>query len=119
MLKKFENRCDTNRLHPNGAISRRGFSPHLPQGRQSLNHHSSAVRIPTAIITGDKDLLTPVFTAEKMVRQIAGATLTVIPGGTHYTPVEYPAVVNAALEALLARIPSHARTAAPRAAIAP
>ncbi len=83
--------------------------------RQVLPH----IRIPTAIITGDKDLLTPVFTAEKMVRQIAGATLTVIPGGTHYTPVEYPAVVNAALEALLARIPSHARTAAPRAAIAP
>ena len=31
------------------SISRRGFSPHLPQGRQSLSHHSSAVRIPTAI----------------------------------------------------------------------
>ena len=79
-------------------------------GRHDARQVLGNIRVPIAIITGDKDLLTPVFTAEKMVRQIAGATLTVIPGGTHYTPVEYPAVVNAALEALLARIPSHART---------
>ncbi len=73
----------------------------------------SRIEVPTAVITGDKDLLTPVFTAEKMTAAIKGARLTVIPGGTHYTPVEYPAVVIAAIRELLARVPSHAELAQP------
>jgi len=72
------------------------------------------VRVPTSIVTGDKDLLTPPATAERMHRAIAGSRLVVIRGGTHYTPVEYPAILQDELHRLLARVPGW--TAAPVAA---
>ena len=50
--------------------------------------------LPTLILTGDRDLMTPVFTARKMNRMIPGSRLVIIPGGTHYTPLEYPSVVT-------------------------
>jgi pimeloyl-ACP methyl ester carboxylesterase len=62
------------------------------------------IDIPTVIITGDRDLLTPVFTAEKMHRRISGSRLVVIEGGTHYTPVEYPAIIQDEAFRLLARV---------------
>lgn len=78
-----------------------------------LNQHDAedvlaTVRAPTAIVTGDKDLLTPPATAERIHRAIAGSRLHVIRGGTHYTPVEYPAIVRDELHRLLARIPGWA-----------
>ena len=62
------------------------------------------IDIPTLIITGDRDLLTPVYTAEKMHRLIPGSRLVVIEGGTHYTPVEYPAIIQDEALRFLARI---------------
>lgn len=75
-----------------------------------LNQHDAedvlgSIRAPTAIVTGDKDILTPPATAERIHRAIAGSRLRVIPGGTHYTPVEYPAIVRDELHRLLARAP--------------
>jgi pimeloyl-ACP methyl ester carboxylesterase len=52
------------------------------------------IAVPTLIITGDRDLMTPVFTARAMNRKIAGSRLVVIAGGTHYTPIEYPSVIK-------------------------
>jgi pimeloyl-ACP methyl ester carboxylesterase len=52
------------------------------------------VDLPTLVITGDRDILTPPFTAERIHRAIPGSRLVVIPGGTHYTPVEYPALIK-------------------------
>lgn len=74
------------------------------------------VRVPTAIVTGDKDLMTPPFTAERMHRAIPGSRLVVIRGGTHYTPVEYPAILQDELRRLLARVPGWEATAPARAA---
>lgn len=65
----------------------------------------ATVRAPTAIVTGDKDILTPPATAEKIHRAIPGSRLVVIRGGTHYTPVEYPAILDAELRRLLDRVP--------------
>lgn len=62
------------------------------------------IDIPTLIVTGDRDILTPVNTAEKMHRAIAGSRLVVIEGGTHYTPVEYPAIIQDEAMQLLSRI---------------
>jgi pimeloyl-ACP methyl ester carboxylesterase len=64
--------------------------------------------VPTAIITGDRDLLTPLVTSERMQRLIPGATLRVLRGGTHYTPVEFPSEVGDEVEALLGRAPPEA-----------
>jgi pimeloyl-ACP methyl ester carboxylesterase len=63
------------------------------------------VRVPTTIVTGDRDIMTPPSTAEHIHRAIAGSRLTVIRGGTHYTPVEFPAIVQDELRRLLARVP--------------
>ncbi|HEY5935177.1 MAG TPA: alpha/beta hydrolase [Kofleriaceae bacterium] len=71
----------------------------------------ASVTIPVTIVTGDKDLMTPPSTAEHMHRLIPGSRMVVIKGGTHYTPVEYPAIVADELERLLERIPGWERKA--------
>jgi pimeloyl-ACP methyl ester carboxylesterase len=72
--------------------------------------------VPTTIVTGDRDILTPPSTAELMHQAIAGSRLVTIRGGTHYTPVEYPAILQDEIGRLLARIPGWA--AAPAARVA-
>jgi pimeloyl-ACP methyl ester carboxylesterase len=75
-----------------------------------LNEHDAfdvmaQVRVPTTVITGDKDILTPPKTAREIHRAVAGSRLTIIPGGTHYTPVEYPREVQAEVYEWLAGVP--------------
>ncbi|MBP6632843.1 MAG: alpha/beta hydrolase [Kofleriaceae bacterium] len=75
-----------------------------------LDQHDAAdllpsIAVPTTIVTGDRDIMTPPSTAERIHRAIPGSRLVVITGGTHYTPVEYPAVVCDELTRLLARVP--------------
>lgn len=65
----------------------------------------ATVDIPVSIVTGDKDQTTPPATAEHIHRAIKGSRLVVIEGGTHYTPVEYPAILVDELQKLLARVP--------------
>ncbi|HVK78265.1 MAG TPA: alpha/beta hydrolase [Kofleriaceae bacterium] len=91
---------------------------------ERLNEHDASdvlatIVAPTAIVTGDRDLMTPPSTAEQLHRAIAGSRLCVIRGGTHYTPVEYPAIVRDELHRLLARIPGWqlGPATAPRAAM--
>ena len=69
----------------------------------------ASVHVPTTIITGDRDLMTPASTAEHMHRQIAGSRMVVVEGGTHYTPVEYPRILADELVKLLDRIPGWQR----------
>jgi pimeloyl-ACP methyl ester carboxylesterase len=70
------------------------------------------IKVPISIVTGDRDLMTPPSTAEHMHRTIPGSRMVVIEGGTHYTPVEYPAVIVEELGRLLDRIPGWQRRAA-------
>jgi pimeloyl-ACP methyl ester carboxylesterase len=67
------------------------------------------VDVPVSIVTGDKDLMTPPSTAEHLHRAIRGSRLVVIEGGTHYTPVEYPAILVDELGRLLDRVPGWER----------
>lgn len=53
-----------------------------------------SVLVPTLLIAGDRDIFTPRAAAERMARQIPGAEIMVVPGGTHYVAVEYPELVN-------------------------
>lgn len=74
------------------------------------------IAVPTTIVTGDKDLMTPPSTAEHIHRRIAGSRLVVIKGGTHYTPVEYPAVLVDELGRWLDKVAhAHARASEARA----
>jgi len=75
-----------------------------------LNQHDAedvlaTIKVPTTIVTGDKDILTPPSTATRLQALIPDARLRVIAGGTHYTPVEYPEIVREELHRLLARVP--------------
>lgn len=69
------------------------------------------ISVPISIVTGDRDLMTPPSTAEHMHRTIPGSRMVVIEGGTHYTPVEYPAVLVDELGRLLDRVPGWERSA--------
>jgi pimeloyl-ACP methyl ester carboxylesterase len=59
------------------------------------------VDVPTLVVAGDRDVMTPRRAAEAMVRAIRGAELMVVPGGTHYVVVEYPDLVNLRIEKFL------------------
>jgi len=69
------------------------------------------IDVPVGIVVGDRDLLTPPAVAERLHRTIKGSRLVVIEGGTHYTPVEYPAIVVDELRRLLDRVPGWERHA--------
>jgi pimeloyl-ACP methyl ester carboxylesterase len=66
------------------------------------------IDVPLLIVTGDKDLMTPVFTARKMNHMVAGSRLVVIAGGTHYTPIEYPKVIQDEVTRFLGGVPGWA-----------
>jgi len=63
------------------------------------------IRVPTLIITGDHDLMTPTFTARKMNRLIPGARLVILPGGSHYTPLEFPEAIQDEILGFLSSVP--------------
>jgi pimeloyl-ACP methyl ester carboxylesterase len=54
----------------------------------------SRVRVPTLILAGDRDQLTPVACAERIQRAIAGSRLSVYPGHSHLLQVERPGDVH-------------------------
>lgn len=58
----------------------------------------SDIDVPTLVVAGGKDVMTPRAVAERMTNQIAGAELMIVPKGTHYTAVEYPEVLNLRIE---------------------
>jgi pimeloyl-ACP methyl ester carboxylesterase len=75
---------------------------------EALGQHDArevvpTVTVPMSIITGDRDMLTPIKTARALRDAVPHARLTVLPGGTHYTPVEFPEQVCGELERLFAR----------------
>lgn len=63
-----------------------------------------AVRVPTLLVSGDRDRMTPRSASERMHAQIDGSRLVVIEGGTHYTPVEFPERVATALDSFLREV---------------
>jgi pimeloyl-ACP methyl ester carboxylesterase len=97
-----------------GSIDYRIYSDLLARlGEHDASAALPTITVPTTIVTGDRDILTPPATAEQIHRAIPGSRLCVIRGGTHYTPVEYPAIVTDELARLLARVPGWEPAAVP------
>lgn len=69
-----------------------------PDSRPDL----SKIRIPTLVLVGDKDQLTPPERAREMAEGIAGATLVIVPDCGHMSTMERPEAATAALENWLA-----------------
>jgi 3-oxoadipate enol-lactonase len=68
--------------------------------RQTL----AKIAVPTRILVGADDYATPVAMAERLRDGIRGATLEVIPGVRHSTPVECPEIIARALRGLLVEL---------------
>ena len=76
-------------------------------GDADLRPFLASIRVPTAVIVGENDDATPPAMAQHLHDAIRGATLAVLPGGRHLTPIEFPAQVASQLASLLQRSESH------------
>ena len=80
------------------------------------HHLLSSIRVPTLVITGARDLLTPPWFARRMAEGIPKSELFIVPLGTHYSAAEYPSLIAARVEQFLAA-PGEVRRTADRSAI--
>lgn len=55
------------------------------------------LRMPTLVVVGDQDNVTPVASARSMQEAIPGASLQVVPSAAHLVPMEQPEAFHAAL----------------------
>ena len=81
-------------------------------GRMDSRPFLQAIAVPTLVLVGGQDRLTPPELAREMADAIPQAELVVIDGAGHLSPLERPAEVTAALQAWLDR---PAATGAPAA----
>jgi len=77
-----------------GAINR---MMHRPDSTALL----ATIKVPTLVIAGEEDTLTPVQEAEKMAAAIKGSKLVTIPAAGHLSNLEQPDAFNHALSAFL------------------
>jgi pimeloyl-ACP methyl ester carboxylesterase len=62
----------------------------------------ASIRVPTLVLVGDEDTMTPPSESERMHDGIAGSTLVRIPRAGHLSNLEDPAAFNAAVGTFLA-----------------
>jgi len=67
-------------------------------GEHTAEDVLESIDVPALVITGDRDTFTPPDLARAMTRRIPGAAILVVRGGTHYTAVEFPELVNLRIE---------------------
>jgi len=85
-----------------GMAERVGQAAFIRQELAILNRIDSrpslaAIDVPTLVLCGDADQLTPPAIAEEIAAGIAGARFTLIEGSGHLSPLEQPEVVNRAM----------------------
>jgi pimeloyl-ACP methyl ester carboxylesterase len=62
------------------------------------------VAVPTLVVVGTEDELTPPAVARAMAERIAGARYAEIPGAGHLAPLEQPGPFNSAVAEFLAKV---------------
>ena len=72
---------------------------HRPDSRPDL----ATIDVPTAVVVGEDDSITPLEMSQTMSDAIPGATLSIIPGAGHIANIEAPTAFDAALRAWLRR----------------
>jgi pimeloyl-ACP methyl ester carboxylesterase len=70
-------------------------------GRTDTTPYLSKVSIPTLVICGEEDNLTPPGVMKSMSDKIRNSIFVIIKGAGHLSPVEEPAIVNAEIEKFL------------------
>jgi pimeloyl-ACP methyl ester carboxylesterase len=66
----------------------------------------ATIKVPTLVVVGDEDGLTPPAEAERLAAGIKGAALVRLQGAGHLPCLETPAAFTAALQAFLAGLPA-------------
>ncbi|MFO7784433.1 MAG: alpha/beta hydrolase [Desulfatiglandales bacterium] len=69
--------------------------------RFDVRERLGEIRIPTLVVCGEEDHLTPARYSEFLARNIAGARLEIVPGAGHMVMLESPEIVNRAIEGFL------------------
>ena len=72
--------------------------------RFDIMEEVQAIRLPTLVICGLEDELTPVKYAHYLVSQIEGAREVIVPGAAHWVLTEKPKEVNQAIASFLAEL---------------
>jgi pimeloyl-ACP methyl ester carboxylesterase len=62
--------------------------------------------LPTLVVVGESDAITPPEISKAMHALIPGSKLSIIPGAGHMSPIEQPATVAQAILAFLKGIPA-------------
>lgn len=70
--------------------------------RPDRTHHLGAITVPTLVVVGEHDAITPVAGAKAMAQAIPGARCAVVPGAGHLVPMEAPAAFAQLLGEFLA-----------------
>ena len=98
-----------NLLHPDHRMDQRLIELQvrwraLPEGRDAAiigridsRPRLADIKVPTLVLVGDKDALTPPDRSEEMAAAIPDARLVVVPNCGHASTLEQPETVNAAL----------------------
>ena len=73
-------------------------------GRPDSTSLLSSIKVPTLVVVGEQDALTPAAESERMQAGIEGARLVRIPRAGHMSNMEDPAAFNAAVSAFLATL---------------
>ncbi len=72
-------------------------------GQADVRSGLSAYTGPAAVVVGEEDYATPLAMAQDIASHMVNATLTVIPGTRHYTPLEAPQAVAACIAQVVNR----------------
>jgi len=75
-----------------------------PDSRRTLH----AIHVPTLVVVGEHDAITPPELAQTIHTEIAGSMLAIISGAGHMPPVEKPAAFANAVKRFLATLPAMA-----------
>jgi pimeloyl-ACP methyl ester carboxylesterase len=68
----------------------------------------SSISIPTMILVGERDTVTPLFSSQSMQAKIRGSELHIVPGAAHLSNLENPGFFNEKLLAFLKKaLPGH------------
>ena len=59
---------------------------------------AAKIELPTLIIAGDRDFVTPMKFQEELHESVKGSELIVVPYGSHCTQLDFPDYVNLRLE---------------------
>jgi len=71
--------------------------------RRDMRPYLVEVRLPTLLIVGSEDVISPPAEMEAVAEAIRGSQLVAVPGVGHLTPLEGPAAFNSALREFMAK----------------